>query len=265
MASLPIVGNLFKSNNVTKAQTELMIVMVPHILRSPDITEEDLRAIATGNEATYKLNYAAQKPAPPKVPQMAPAITPPPTAAPAAVGPVPGATPTPSGITAGPLASSTVPQPAAPPATAPLIPPSSPAPPTAAPAAGPVTFLPLQTDPKAGSTVPISIQVNNVTDLASVQMSLKFDPKMLSVNNLITGDLLRRNGPDLVPSRNVLNDSGEAMVSISRDPASGGVSGSGAVLTVVFQTHAKGPTTISLSQFTMTASNGQSLPLRRRR
>ena len=50
LANLPGIGNLFKSTTVNKTDDELLIVMVPHIIRSPDITEEDLRAIATGNE-----------------------------------------------------------------------------------------------------------------------------------------------------------------------------------------------------------------------
>ena len=35
----------------------------------------------------------------------------------------------------------------------------------------------------AGATVPVTLQVNNVNDLAAVQMALKFDPKILRINN----------------------------------------------------------------------------------
>ena len=116
------------------------------------------------------------------------------------------------------------------------------------------------TDIPVGGTVPVNIQVNNVSDLAALQMVMKFDPKILKINNLTSGDLIKRNGPDLVPSRNILNDSGDAAVGIARDPASGGVSGTGAVLTIVFQAVAKGTTTVSVPQFTMTGAGGQSIP-----
>ena len=33
LGSIPIVGNLFKSTSITKSQAELLIVMVPHIIR----------------------------------------------------------------------------------------------------------------------------------------------------------------------------------------------------------------------------------------
>ena len=59
------------------------------------------------------------------------------------------------------------------------------------------------TDIPVGGTVPVNIQVNNVSDLAALQMVMKFDPKILKINNLTSGDLIKRNGPDLVPSRNI--------------------------------------------------------------
>jgi hypothetical protein len=115
-------------------------------------------------------------------------------------------------------------------------------------------------DVQSGTTVSVSLQVNNASDLAAVQMGLKFDPKILRINNITGGDLIRRNGPELVPSRNVLNDSGDATIGIARDPATGGISGSGSVLTIVFQAVGKGPTTLTVPQLTMTGSAGQPIP-----
>ena len=227
LSSIPLIGNLFHSTNLTKTQQELLIVMVPHIIRSPDITDEDLRAVATGNETSYRLTYA--KPAPDvKTPGTAPAASP-----------------------------ATAPPATAPPATAPV----------AAPSAG-ITPAPIPPGPASvsfsappevpvGSTVAASVQVNNANDLAAVQMGLKFDPKILRINNIVAGDLIRRDGPELVPSRNVLNDSGDATIGIARDPSSGGISGSGTVLTIVFQTVARGSTVLTVPLFSMTGSAGQ--------
>ena len=260
VASIPLIGNLFKSTNLTKTQQELLIVMVPHIIRSPDITDEDLRAVATGNETSYRLTYAKATPVvktPGPAPAVSPATAPPATAPPATALPatVPVMTP-PAG---------NVPQPGPPGGAPPPAPPGAalagaPPPSAAAPApAGPVSvsFTTSPPDVQVGSTVAASVQVNNAKDLAAVQMGLKYDPKMLRINNIVAGDLIRRNGPELVPSRNVLNDSGDATIGIARDPSSGGISGSGTVLTIVFQTVAKGSTTLTVPQFTMTGSAGQ--------
>jgi len=242
IGNIPIIGNLFKSTNITKSQAELLIVMVPHIIRSPDITEEDLRAVATGNETSYRLSYAPPKPSAAQRPAPVPGATTAPAAAPPATAPPATAPPA-------PIPQAAIPQPGQPPAAT-------------TPASGPVAvaFTPAQTEMTVGATLPVSIQVNNVNDLSAVQMALKFDPKVLHINNLLSGDLIKRNGPELVPSRNILNDSGDATVGIARDPASGGTSGSGAVLTVVFQAVGKGTTTVSVPQFTMTGTGGQSIP-----
>ena len=106
----------------------------------------------------------------------------------------------------------------------------------------------------------VSVQVNNASDLAAVQMALKYDPKILRINNVAGGDLIRRNGPDLVPSRNVLNDSGDATIGIARDPSSGGTSGSGTVLTITFQAVGKGPTTLTVPRLSMSGTTGQPIP-----
>jgi hypothetical protein len=83
----------------------------------------------------------------------------------------------------------------------------------------------------------------------------------LKINNLVAGDLIRSNGPELVPSRNILNDSGSALIGIARDPKSGGVTGTGNVITITFQALAPGTTTVTVPQFTMTGSSGQSIPV----
>ena len=105
LASIPGIGNLFKSTNVTKTQDELLIVMVPHIIRSPDITDEDLRAVATGNETSYRLSYAPPKPTQAaRTPGGHPASTPPPATA-------PPATAMPSSVIPGNATPATVPPP----------------------------------------------------------------------------------------------------------------------------------------------------------
>jgi general secretion pathway protein D len=233
LSSIPILKRLFTSESVTKADTELLITMVPHIVRAPDITDADLREIATGNANAYKLNYAAQKSAPGPAPQ--------------------GQVFTPS---------ITGPAPAAPPATAPPIPLVNPVPTAVtvpAPAASPVqvAFNPPRLDAPLNSAVPVSITVQNGTDLAAVQAALKFDPKILRLNNVVAGELIGRNGPALTPSRNVLNDTGDVAASVSRDPASGGISGSGGVLTFIFQTIGRGSTTVTVPRLTITGSTGQ--------
>jgi len=81
-----------------------MIVLIPHVIRRPEITPENLRAIAVGNFATVKVNYAPKpvEPAAAALPGSAGTTAPPATAPPATAPPA------------------TAPPATAPPATAPL-------------------------------------------------------------------------------------------------------------------------------------------------
>jgi hypothetical protein len=86
---------------------------------------------------------------------------------------------------------------------------------------------------------------------------LNFDPRILRINNIVLGDLPQRNVPPIEPSKNILNDSGQADVSVSRAPDNGGISGGGGLFTVVFQAVGRGTTNVTLSAISLTASTGQ--------
>ena len=49
---------LFSSKTVNKTSQELVIALIPHIVRRPDYSDEELRGIAVGNATVVKLNYA---------------------------------------------------------------------------------------------------------------------------------------------------------------------------------------------------------------
>jgi len=101
--------------------------------------------------------------------------------------------------------------------------------------------------------------VENASDLASTPMQIRFDPKVLRLNDVVRGNLLASDGQQVAFSKNVLNDSGEATVNISRLPATGGVSGSGSIITLVFQAIGRGDTTVTVPQLTL--RNSQSQPI----
>jgi general secretion pathway protein D len=243
LANIPWLGRLFSGENVEKDRTELVIAMIPHIVRAPDVTESNLRGIAAGNATQIKVAYgprsraaaaeAAQKPQSNSF-VGTPGGGPPATAPPATAPPTP--------IT--PLA------------TAPVITSTPPGPPQAG---GParVSFQPATMDSALGSAVTVTLYGDNITDMISAALQLKFDPKILRINNIVAGDLPQRNTGAMEPSKNILNDSGSADMSLSRGPNDGGISGAGGLFTVVFQAVGRGNTTVSVSSVSLTASTGQ--------
>jgi general secretion pathway protein D len=230
LSSIPLLGRLFTGEQKEKVRDDLVIVVIPHIIRSPDITESNLRGVATGSDQNVHM------------------IRTPPAAAPAEiVAPAPAAGQTPAA--------------GAPPVTAPVAAPqqqpAAPGPP-APPAT--ITFLPVQATADLGSAVTVTLRAENATELKSLLAQLKFDPKVLRINSVAAADLIQQTGPPLTPSKNILNDTGDATVTIARDPAGPGVSGSGGLFTIVFQAVGKGTTTVALQQLTLRAVGDRPIP-----
>ncbi len=58
LVNIPILGKyLFGNTSKDKQSEQLMIALIPHIVRRPDITGLDMRGIAAGTDAEVKLNF----------------------------------------------------------------------------------------------------------------------------------------------------------------------------------------------------------------
>ncbi|HEV2718918.1 MAG TPA: secretin N-terminal domain-containing protein, partial [Thermoanaerobaculia bacterium] len=56
LGDIPIIGRLFTQNTATRRRTDVMLTMTPHIIRIPDITEEDVAPmwVGTQNNITFR-------------------------------------------------------------------------------------------------------------------------------------------------------------------------------------------------------------------
>jgi len=259
LSSIPLIRRLFTGESIDHNRSELMIALVPHIVRRPEITPENLREIAVGNATTVKLNYGPRaeeaetpKPTPAATPAApapaAPAVTPPPAAEPV---PPPAAAPT---------RPPAAPTPLAPPVTAPPLPiPGFPGVPPAPLGAASVRFLPAQVTTTASGTFTVAVALQGGTDVASAPLQIQFDPKVLRLNDVASGDFLAQGGVQPVFAKNIQNDSGTAVVQLSRPSGSPGATGSGVLVTLTFQAVAPGATTITLSNLNVRNSRGQAV------
>ena len=220
LANIPILGKLFSSSVTKHNYSELLIAFVPHLLRAPNVTPEDLKAIASGTFTNVKLTYA------PRFQEPAPAEQPP-ASKPPAVPETPAAAP-----------------------------PATPAAPESAPR---VSLKPASPEAQVGGTVTVTLDVQNVTNLFNSPVRLKFDPNLLRLNEVTRGSFLAGDGKTVIFTRNILNDSGDCIINLSRMPGDTGVSGEGTLLTFTFQALARGTTKIGIPSLTL--SNSQSQPL----
>lgn len=149
LARIPLVGHLFSSDDVDKNKTELVIALIPHIIRGPEITASNLKGVASGTSGQIRVSYDNTK--------LNQALGNESAATPAAAGgallvppsTAPGQSASPGTLpaTVGPAAA----PPVAPPATAPpvMAPPAVMPPLTAPPATAPPITAPPATAPPA--------------------------------------------------------------------------------------------------------------------
>jgi len=260
LSSIPFLGTLFKGDSVTHNRDEIMIVLIPHIIRRPDITPDNLRPIDVGNTASVKIHYAAagdggapaDKPqagaapvAPQALPQnqaeVPPAPAPVVTAPAAATGPMPPAT--------APPLSTRLPQTG-----------GAPAPPEPPPSAGGsarVYFAPAQADAAVGASLTVALHLDNAADPATAPMFVQFDPKVLKLTDVQPGNLLGT-GPQIAFSRTIRNEAGQAAIELNRQPGAPAPSAaSGTLVTLVFQPVAAGSTTVTIPSLAVRNSQGQ--------
>jgi general secretion pathway protein D len=271
LGSIPLLGRLFSGESVDRERSELMIALIPHVVRRPEFTEENLRGIAVGNQASVHLNYSRK---PSEGPAAAPKKEEPPAAAlpPAAENAAPAQPANGPPVTAqsasGPPATAPVapgipqpgiPQPGMPPATAPpLTDAAKPADKPSVPGGNvSVHFLPEQTVTSVQGVVTVALVIENGSDVASSPLQFRFDPKVVKVNDVGRGDFFSGDGQVPVFTKNIQNDAGAAFINLNRLPGTAGANGSGVLATINFQGVSPGTTTISVANLSVRNTQGQ--------
>ncbi|MGD0580847.1 MAG: cohesin domain-containing protein, partial [Bryobacteraceae bacterium] len=266
LMNVPLLGRLFSSSDTDNKALDLLVVLIPHIVRSPELTAENTRAVASGVEQIWKINYrrppAAAAAAPrteQKPAESRPSANPPKDdAAQSEENPSaqPVETPAPqlvAATAAAPAAASASPVPlnAAPPPLPPgLVMPGG-ARTNAIPAGTLVLLVPSAAEVTAGSTFTVQMNVMNVKDLAAAPMRLKYDPAVLKLVEVTQGDFLGKANDEVIFSQVPSKQGGETLIQLQRLPGSGGVAGSGTLLNMKFQALAAGTSPIAVAEFTL--------------
>jgi general secretion pathway protein D len=246
LTSIPILGQfLFGASTKNKQASELMIALIPHIVRTPDYTAENLKGIYSGTDQVVKLYYA------PKTAEEAPASQNPPatsSANPPAAN-VPVTVPPPASVPATRQIVPGTPQTVAP---VPPLPPAQTRPERAQPGQAHVRFAPAAVEATAGGSVQVSVQIDNAADLFSASpIRVKYDASILRLNDMTPGELFTRDGVKITSVKDIRNEVGEATLTIARAPGTKGMSGSGSVLMLNFTAIGKGAGAVTLPDFNL--------------
>jgi general secretion pathway protein D len=231
LANVPIMRYLFSTDNVERQENENLIVLIPRIVRMPDWTKANLRAISAGTET----NPGVKREMDVKAPTANPNPTLP--TAPAQTPVVPGAVP---------------------PATQPANPPAVPQAQTSGPR---IRFEPATLNLAPGQTATIGVVVENVNDLFSVPMLLQYNQAVISIEEVRHGGFLSGGTQEIALVQRVDKEHGQAIISATRQPNTPGVNGTGTLLGVVVKALAPGTTNLSIVQVNAKDSQQRPIPL----
>ncbi|GIU77015.1 MAG: hypothetical protein KatS3mg005_0253 [Bryobacteraceae bacterium] len=244
LMNLPVIGRLFSSENLENANSDLLVALIPRVVRSPEITADSLRGVASGADQIYRVSFAPEEEE--EEPKPAPARQP---GEPVRTPLVPG-TPAPARPQTMPAAPGTAP-------AVPLAPPS--APPAEQPAAEPaaaapaprLTLLPSASEAQLNSNVTVRLLVDNVSELFSAPLRIRYDQQVLRLLDVQRGPFLSGDGAQVTFSDSRDESSGLVIVNMNRVPGSGGMTGSGVLLELRFQAVGRGDATVRLEDVTL--------------
>jgi len=235
LARIPVMRYLFSTDNVERQEDDVLIVLTPRIVRMPDWTKINLRAISAGTETLPGARREMDVKAPTSNPNPAPQ---------GPAGAVPGAPPGPGQANPSPVA-----------------PENSGATPQAQVSGPRIRFEPATMNLSPGQTATIGVVVDNVTDLFSVPMLLQYNPSIIHVEEVRHGGFLSGGTQEIAIVQRADNDHGQAIISATRQPNTVGVNGSGTLLGVVVKGIAPGTTNLSIVQVNAKDSQQKPIPL----
>ena len=210
ISKVPILKYLFSQENVEHRENEIVFAMTPHIVRSHEISDLNMRPLDVGTQNAIELRRGNPQPATAPVPA--------PSAAP-------------------PQQPAVVPQ-------APAQPQASANP--GAPAI--LSFEPAQITQVSGSTFPVNISIANASNVFAVPVEISYDPKQLQLLNISNGQFLQKDGQAVSLVHREDEAKGSILVNATRPPGANGMSGQGTVFTLTFLAKSAGQSMLNITK-----------------
>ena len=267
LSAIPILKYIFGSKDHTIQNDEIVFVVVPHIVRSQELDQANLRSIDTGAGQNIDLRLNSdQSAATNSSPIAAPAVRPV-ALQNSQLGTVPGqsaeaAAPALMAQMTAAAQNNQSPAPSPPLTTQPpsalpqtVVPSTS----SASGAVAGFTLTPPAGPLAPGATFQVPIVLSGATDIASVPIQLQYDPAKLSLINVAAGDLLSRDG-QAVALIHRDDPPGNVTIVAARPPGTTGVTGSGTVCILTFQAKTAGSTALTMPRSVAVNSAQQQIP-----
>ena len=221
LAHVPLLRYLFSEDSKSYEDDEILIILTPRIVRMPDWSLANLRALYSGSETNVQVRRESDVRGPSQeLPQ----------------GPANPATP-PTGVT----------------------PPAANA--AQGGQSAQMRFEPRSLSLKTGQTATIGVVVDNVNDLFSIPFLVQYNPAVVSVEEVQHGGFLQGGNQEIAIVTNINKEHGQAIISATRQPNTMGVSGTGTIMGIVVKAIAPGTSNLSIVQVNAKDSQQKAIPL----
>ena len=231
LSSIPILKYLFSQDTSDHSTNEIVFVLIPHIIRGPEISagSADMLDVGTANSLQLRQVTRPVTPANPAAPVGTLGAAAPGTTARGDVAYLGSAAP--PGVT--------LPKPMA----------ANPGGPTQPGAtAGTFQFDPPTLTPAKGSTFTVNVTLSGGQNVYSVPVQLSYDPNQLQLVNVSNGGFLSQDGQAVALVHRDDPLTGTLQVTATRPPGAGGVSGQGAVMTLTFMAKSPGQSALTITR-----------------
>src|SRR5216684_980513 len=237
LAHIPLLRYFFSEDIHNTEDDEILIILTPHIVRMPEWTRANLRALYSGSEAEVKVRREAVVRSPNSEPRAAA-----PQGSTNSAQQVPGA----------------------------AVPATQGAPPTVPGStnAAQIRFEPRSVSLKVGQKQTVGVVVENVNDLFSIPFLLQYNPAVISVEEVQHGEFLSGGNQEIAivcsgcgSANRGDKEHGQAIISATRQPNTAGVSGTGTIMGIVVKAIAPGSSNLSIVQVNAKDSQQRPIPL----
>lgn len=241
LSQLPLLGRLFTNEHIEKTELQVLTLLVPHIIRAPDIRDVNLMSIPSGSDQVVRLHYTREdrgneneKPA---------TIEMPPGNAVNSTGALPIGTP---GMGAIPMG------------TAPMS--AMPVTPAAAPATGArLGFDPPQQTAAVNGTVSAPLSLRNAVDVGDSTVVVQFDPKALMLVGITPGAMLTAADITGAPGQKI--EDGIVLIKLGKPGGPAVQTNGGPVATFNFKAVKPGSVTVSPNGSRIVNTRNQEIPI----
>ena len=224
LIKIPILRHLFGSETRQRDQTEIIILLTPHIVKMPEIGERNLRGLMVGTETDTRFRGLAGEPTIPEPEEPEPDNA-------DDIGAEPEPAPDPEGAVPDPSAAVSVPTDA-------------------------VRFDPTALTIETDNSTELEIHVNT-SGMNGADLTIEFDPSSVALDNVLDGGFLSQDGALVAVMQNIDTGAGRAIISLERPELSPALSGDGLILRLSLHGLRSGQSTLRVTGFTVRTPNAE--------